>query len=188
MSSSMRGSEEAMASIAFDEVGETIEAPRILVGGLGMGFTLRAVLDAFDASATVCVAELLPVVIRYNRGILAELADHPLEDPRVDVHEGDVREAIRQGPWDIILLDVDNGPDALTAESNQALYSARGVQRIAREVAPGGVLIVWSAFPSPRFVERLRKTGLDARAEKVRARWPESKGPMHTLFIANRPQ
>jgi spermidine synthase len=187
MSSEMSGSEEAMAEVAREELGP-IEGPRILIGGLGMGFTLRATLDAFDEHAEVCVAELMHHIVHYNRFFLGDLADRPLEDPRVDVFEGDVKKKLAEGDWDAILMDVDNGPDALTAQSNQNFYNARGVDLMARALAPGGVLVVWSAYSSPRFLERLRHTGLSARAETVRARWPISKGPMHTLFIATKPE
>lgn len=185
MSSAMRGSEEAMAEVAAEELGE-IEAPRILIGGLGMGFTLRATLDAFGDDAEVTVAELMPVVVRYNRSHLADLAERPLEDPRVTLFEGDVKKKIDDGGWDAILLDVDNGPDALTSERNERLYGVRGTERIMRALAPGGVVVVWSSFPSPSYVERLRRAGLEARARSVRARWPLRKGPMHTLFVGVR--
>jgi spermidine synthase len=186
MSSEMRGSEEAMAEVAAEELGQ-IDSPRILIGGLGMGFTLRAALDAFDEGAHVCVAELMPTVIRYNREHLGHLADQPLEDPRVELFEGDVKKKLEKGDWDAILMDVDNGPDAFTAESNQRFYGARGTELMADALAPSGVLVVWSAYPSPRFLERLRATGLDVRTETVRARWPLRKGPKHTLFIAVKP-
>jgi len=186
MSSSMSGSEEAMAEIACQELGP-IASPRILIGGLGMGFTLRATLDAFEDVAEVCVAELMGDIIRYNRAFLADLTDRAIEDRRVEVFEGDVRKKLTVGGWHVILMDVDNGPDALSARSNRYLYSARGVELMARALAPGGVLVVWSAYPSPRFLERLRYTGLSARAATVRGRWPISKGPMHTLFVGTKP-
>jgi spermidine synthase len=186
MSSDMRGSEEAMAEVAREELGD-IEAPRVLVGGLGLGYTLRAALDAWGEDAEVCVAELLPSVVRYNREFLGNLADHPLEDPRVDLFEGDVKKKLVRDRWDAILLDVDNGPDAFTVHGNQTLYGARGAELMARAIGPGGVLIVWSAYPSPRFLERLRHTGLSARAKRVRGRGPIDRGPMHTLFVATKP-
>lgn len=186
MSSEMSGSEEAMAAFAREELGP-IESGRILIGGLGMGFTLRATLDAFDSQVQVCVAELMNHIIRYNREFLGDLAGQPLADQRVELFHGDVKKKLKQGGWDAILMDVDNGPDALTARSNKNFYGARGAELMARALAPGGVLIVWSAYPSPRFLERLRYTGLSSRAVRVRGRWPISKGPMHTLFIATKP-
>ena len=186
MSSSMTGSEEAMAFYALEELGQ-VEAARILIGGLGMGFTLRATLDTFEDLAEVCVAELSPDIIRYNREFLANLTDHAMDDPRVEIYEGDVRRKFKEGGWDAILMDVDNGPDALSARSNRSLYGARGVEAMAIALAPGGVLVVWSAYPSPRFLEQLRHTGLSARAAMVRAHWPLSKGPMHTLFVGTNP-
>jgi len=185
MSSHMHGSEKAMATFAREELGER-DAPRVLVGGLGMGFTLRATLDEFGEGAAVTVSELLPKIIEYARGPLAHLADRPLEDARVTVHEGDVREALEQGDWDVILMDVDNGPDAFTTQDNDRLYSKRGVDRLTKALNPGGVLTVWSAYPSPRFAEHLRHTGMSCRIESVRGRWPLKKGPKHTLFIATR--
>ena len=187
MSSGMRGSEEAMASVASAELGPR-RAPRILIGGLGMGYTLRAVLDTFGDSASVCVAELMPAIIEYNRGVLGALADHPLGDPRVELYRGDVRRCFERRAWDAILMDVDNGPSALTVRSNRSLYGPRGLSRMTDALAPGGVLIVWSAFQSPGFLEELRRTGLSPSALPIRARWPERKGPMHTLFVALRPR
>jgi len=185
MSSQMHGSEKAMAAFAHEELGQHT-APRILVGGLGMGFTLRAALDAFGAGASVTVAELLPAIIDYNRGPLAHLAEQPLDDPRVSVYAGDVRQCLKRGGWDVILMDVDNGPDAFTTEDNRRLYSERGVKRLSGAVNPGGVLALWSAYPSARFADRIRRAGLRCRIKTVRARWPLPKGPKHTLFIAKR--
>lgn len=174
-----------MASVAFDELGP-LHAPRILIGGLGMGFSQRAALDAFGDSAEIHVAELMPIVVQYNRTFLAHLADHPLDDPRINVEVCDVREPLRAGGWDVILMDVDNGPDALTSKGNKSLYGMNGARRFAEALNPGGVLVVWSAYPSRRFEERLRQAGLVARSTTVRARWPERKGPKHTLFVARR--
>ncbi len=186
MSSEMHGSEEAMASIAKAELLRPAGA-RVLIGGLGMGFTLRAVLDAFDGDSQVCVAELMPSIVRYNREHLAELADRPLEDPRVTLFEGDVQVELKRGGYDVVLMDVDNGPDALTARSNSELFTKRGVRTMTDAVMPGGVLVLWSAYPSQRFHEQLRKTGLSVQSVPVRARWPLRKGPIHTLFVATRP-
>ena len=187
MSSEMHGSEEAMAGVAKAELRDP-KASRVLIGGLGMGFTLRAVLDAFDEDTRVCVAELMPTIVRYNREHLAELANRPLDDPRVTLFEGDVQVELKRGGYDVVLMDVDNGPDALTARSNKNLFTERGVRMMTDSVNRGGVLVLWSAYASPRFLEQLRSTGLSVRADSVRARWPLRKGPIHTLFVATRPR
>lgn len=173
-----------MASFALEAMGRRPPKPRILIGGLGMGFTLRATLDVFPDAESVCVAELLPAVVAYNRGPLGELAGRPLDDPQVEIFEGDVRDAMSLGRWDLILLDVDNGPDPLTMKSNRSLYSLRGVRRAANSLAKGGLLVVWSAAPSSPFETRLRTAGLEVITRAVRARWPARKGPTHTLFLA----
>lgn len=187
MSSAMRGSEEAMAEIAFDEIPNTKNA-RVLIGGLGLGFTLRSALDVFADDATVCVAELLPSIVECNQKFLSSLNEDALADPRVDVFEGDVRIKLREGRWDAVLMDVDNGPDALSARSNDDLYTARGIKRMADALRPGGVLVLWSAYPSPRLLERLRSAGMSAWTRTVRARWPIQKGPKHTLFVGTAPR
>jgi len=187
MSSEMYGSEQAMAVFAKRELGAH-PTPAVLVGGLGMGFTLRAALDSFGAGARVTVAELLPALVKYNRRRLAELAGRPLEDPRVELFEGNVSYLLRKNSWDVVLMDVDNGPDAFTTESNDSLYNRKGVARLARCLNPGGVLVVWSAFQSPSFEERVAHTGLSCRSERVRGRWPLRKGPRHVLTIASRPK
>jgi spermidine synthase len=186
MSSEMRGSEEAMADVAAKELG-SLEDARVLIGGLGMGFTLRATLDVVGQDAEVHVAELMPSIVRYNLEHLGRLADYPLEDPRVTLYQGDVIDRLERGAWDAILMDVDNGPDALSARNNDRLYGQRGVHRMVTALAPGGVLVVWSAYQSPRYLERLRNTGLIAYGLVVRGRWPLSKGPKHTLFVAVKP-
>jgi len=181
MSSGAFGSEQHMAVIAREVLGER-RAPRILIGGLGMGGTLRAVLDNFGSDAQVTVAELLPESIQYARTHLAALAGHALDDPRVELYEGDVREPITRGGWDAILLDVDNGPSALTADSNASLYSPAGTARLRRALAPDGVLVVWSVSPDTRYEARLRAGGLDTKIVRARAR--ATKGAIHTLFVA----
>jgi spermidine synthase len=181
MSSSMYGSEQAMAAVAAEKVGQR-SCPRVLVGGLGMGFTLRAALDKFGAEAEVTVAELMPAVVRYNRGELGALTDHPLQDPRVTLFEGDVRGALSDGGWDAVLMDVDNGPEAFTVPSNEGLYSSAGVQMTVESLAPGGVLIIWSAFRSRTFERLVEGLGLTIDTRRVRAR-ETGKGPFHTLFV-----
>jgi spermidine synthase len=186
MSSAAFGSEQAMACIAYELLGPR-PCSQVLVGGLGMGFTLRAVLDTFADDARVTVAELLPSLVDYSRTVLGHLANHPLADPRVHLHQGDVRVPIGRQRWDVILLDVDNGPDALTTAGNASLYSEAGVLRLSRALSPGGVLVVWSAFESRRFEERLRRTGMSCETRKVRARTDVGKGAIHTLFVAHAP-
>jgi spermidine synthase len=184
MSSAAHGSEEAMARVAAEALGARPGA-RVLVGGLGLGFTLRAALDAFP-DATVTVAELLPPLVGYNRGALADLARRPLDDPRVRLFEGDVRVPLGAGGWDAVLLDVDNGPEAFTTSANASLYDDAGAALLARALAPGGVLVVWSAGPSPAFERRLRRAGLACDTRRARAR--DRKGATHTLFVARAPR
>ena len=181
MSSAASASEQHMAVIARELLGDR-PAPRILIGGFGMGYTLRAVLDNFGSDAQVTVAELLPALIQFARTHLAELAGHALDDPRVELFEGDVREPIARGGWDAILLDVDNGPSALTAASNASLYSPAGTARLHRALRPGGVLVVWSVAPDTRYEARLRAGGFDHKIVRARAR--VGKGATHTLFVA----
>lgn len=176
-----------MAVYARETLGP-LDGARILIGGLGMGFTLRAVLDEFKDVGEVCVAELMEDIVRYNREFFGAFTDHAHEDPRVTLFLGDVKKKLLEGDWDVILMDVDNGPNALTARSNKGFYNARGVELMARALAPGGVLVVWSAYPSAHFQERLRNTGLNEWTETVRACWPLSKGPLHTLFVATKPE
>jgi spermidine synthase len=186
MTSATYGSEQEMARVAREVLGKRAN-PRVLVGGLGMGFTLRAVLDAFGPDLKVTVAELMPAVVGFSRDILGHIADHPLRDPRVQVYEGDVRHAIEQGPWDAILLDVDNGPEAVTVGRNAELYSASSLQRIRRALTPGGVFVLWSATQNRKFESRVRSAQLTCTARTVRARGPIRKGARHTLFVARAP-
>jgi spermidine synthase len=184
MSSRVHGSEEAMARLASEALGD-ITAPRVLIGGLGLGYTLRATLDALGASAQVVVAELAEAIVEWNRGPLAHLAGRPLEDPRVHVEVGDVRRVMRSGaPWHAILLDVDNGPAALTRASNASLYDSSGLTTAHAALAPGGVLVVWSAGPDDRFTARLVQAGFLAETHPVRA--GKGRGTRHTLFVARR--
>lgn len=186
MSSARSGSEESMAHVAREILGGR-PRPRILVGGLGMGFTLRAVLDAFGSDARVIVAELLGAIVEYNRGVLGDLSRRPLDDPRVRLFEGDVRVPLGEERFDAILMDVDNGPDAFTTKSNASLYGDRGVARMAHALSPGGVLVVWSAFEDRAFEKRLRRAGLDAETRRAYARSGPKKGGRHVLFVARKP-
>lgn len=182
MSSRAHGSEEQLATMAAARTGV---AGSVLVGGLGLGYTLRAALNAFPA-ARVTVAELLPDVVRWNRKHLGHLAAHPLLDDRVEVIEGDVVELLRGGnrQWDAILLDIDNGPDALTQEGNGWLYTKAGLGACKRSLRASGVLGVWSAFDDPPFTKRLKDSGFEVDVVQTRAHG--RKGARHTLWFAHR--
>ena len=186
MNSRQHGSEEALAELALTG-SATASRKRVLVGGLGMGFTLRAALDVLPADAQVTVAELVPEVIAWNRSWLAPLAGAPLNDPRVEVVEGDVATIFRQRRlrFDAILLDTDNGPEGTTSSENEWLYGPAGLSAIAGCLQPGGVLAVWSAFPSRSFTQRLSRNGYRVRTETVRAR--SGKGARHTVWLATTP-
>lgn len=186
MSSRMHGSEDALADLAFDRLGPR-PGLRVLIGGLGMGFTLAAALRRAAADTEVVVAELVPTIVAWNRGPLGPLADHPLRDPRASVFEGDVRAPIaaRPGAWDAILLDVDNGPHGLTHEDNDWLYGWHGLKAAYAALRPGGVLGVWSAAPDDRFTRRLIRAGFDAAPIPVRARGKRG-GQRHIVWIAVR--
>jgi len=183
MSSRAHGSEEALARLVLSEVRE--KRAEVLVGGLGMGFTLRAVLNFRPPVFTVTVAELFPAVVAWNRGELAHLAHSPLQDPRVKLFEGDVADLVTDSPnaFDAILLDVDNGPAAFTLARNERLYGPDGIVSIKRSLKPGGVLGVWSADPDPSFARTLGRAGFRVRTEQVPARGI-ARGPKHTIFVA----
>jgi spermidine synthase len=185
MTSRSHGSEEDLARLALAKVKSG--KPRVLIGGLGMGYTLRAALDSVPGQAKVMVAEILPAIVGWNRAELAHLAGSPLDDPRVAVVERDVAEIIAAGPsaFDAILLDVDNGPAALTVAENEGLYSPSGLAAIHRCLRSGGVLGIWSADPDRAFEKRLAKVGFNVNSESVPAR-RGAKGPKHTIFIAQR--
>jgi spermidine synthase len=188
MSNRMHGSEEALAGFALKTLKNPAEA-RVLVGGLGMGYTLRATLDHLPPTASVVIAELLPAVIEWNRGPLAELAGRPLGDRRVEVAQGDVADTLRAhaGVFDAVLLDVDNGPAAFTTDFNGGLYDNAGVATIRRALVPGGTLAVWSAWEDRKFEQRLRYAGFSVSVEHVRARLKKG-GPHHTIFVARLPR
>ena len=185
MSSTAHGSEEALAELACARLAGRAEA-RVLVGGLGMGFTLAAALAHLGPGARVEVAELVPAVVAWNRGPLAHLAGEPLADPRVHVWEGDVAARVRaaRGEFDAILLDVDNGPDAFTVAANARLYAPAGLAALHAALRPGGVLGVWSVAPDPEFTRRLGQAGFVAEEHVVRAR--RGRGGRHTLWLAAR--
>ena len=188
MSSRTHGSEEALATVACRHLG-TSKRPRVLVGGLGMGFTLRATLDSLGPDARVTVAELVPAVVEWNRGPLAALAGRPLDDPRVRVKAGeDVGFTLRANPdrYDTVLLDVDNGPAAFTSSANHGLYDNAGVAAIYGALRAGGALAVWSAWEDRKFEQRLRFHGFTTRVDRVRARLNKG-GKWHTIFVGLKP-
>lgn len=186
MSSRMHGSEEALATLALRRA-RLLEQPCVLVGGLGMGFTLRATLDLLPPSAIVVIGELVPAVVDWNRGPLGALASHPLKDTRVRVAMGDVAVTLRSSlsRFDAILLDVDNGPSAFTESGNAALYDNQGVAAAKGALTRDGVLAVWSAWEDRKFEQRLRYAGFSVQVERVRARLKKG-GPRHTIFLADR--
>jgi spermidine synthase len=185
MSSRMHGSEEALAAFGCAEA-RARDEPCVLVGGLGMGFTLRATLDLLPPGASVIVAELVPAVVEWNRGPLGPLAGHPLKDTRVRIEIGDVAATLRASTrrFDAALLDVDNGPAAFTATHNTRLYDDRGLAAARMALKEGGVLAVWSAWEDRRFEQRLRYAGFTVQVERVRGRL-KNGGPRHTIFIAH---
>ena len=186
MSSRMHGSEAALAQFGCASIPP--ERAQVLIGGLGMGFTLRAALDLLPPDATVSVAELLPSIVEWNRGPLAALAGHPVKDRRTRINIADVGAVMRDSPgsYDAILLDVDNGPDAFTEGGNAALYRDEGLADARRALRPGGTLAVWSAWEDRKFEQRLRYAGFAVRVERVRARLKQG-GPRHTIFIGRTP-
>lgn len=186
MNSRLSGSEEAMSRLAQACIAG-VAAPRVLIGGLGMGFTLRAGLEAFGPKASIDVAELVPEIVDWARGPMAHLHAGTLDDPRVTICITDVGQLIRAEParYDAILLDVDNGPDGLSREGNDALYTASGLNQARAALRPGGVLVVWSSGPDARFTARLRKAGFAVREEIVRAR-TTGGGARHTIWLAVR--
>jgi len=186
MNSRLSGSEQALATIACERIRDR-KAPRILIGGLGMGFTLRAALAALGPAARIVVAELVPAVVAWARGPMAEVFADSLTDPRVSIRETDVGQLIRAeaGAFDAILLDVDNGPEGLTRKTNDALYDLKGLSAARAALRPGGVLAVWSSTQNPKFTWRLGKAGF--AVEEVRARANGSRGgARHVIWIATR--
>ena len=183
MNSRLYGSEVALADLAWAKMAER-RAPRVLIGGLGMGFTLRAALAALPKDARVVVAELVPEVIAWARGPLAGLYGASLDDKRVKLLQTDVAPLIRDAnpPYDAILMDVDNGPDALNRDANDSLYSVAGLAMTRRAVRHGGVLAVWSAGPDQAFSGRMRRSGFAVEEHRVGAS-PSGKGPRHIIWV-----
>ncbi|MDM9624808.1 hypothetical protein QTL95_02795 [Rhizobium sp. S152] len=186
MNSRLSGSEEALATLTFDRISGR-PRPTMLIGGLGMGFTLRAALAVLPRDAKVTVAELVPAVVRWARGPMTEVFKGCLDDPRTVVHEGDVGELIRssKATFDAILLDVDNGPDGLTRQSNDRIYDFSGLKAARDALKPGGVLAVWSSGPDPKFTRRLRDSGFTAEAINVRANGKRG-GARHVIWLATK--
>jgi len=186
MSNRMHGSEEALATFPFQRM-RTLARPSVLIGGLGMGFTLRATLDLLPSDAAVVVAELVPAVVEWNRGPLGPVAKHPLKDKRVRVETGDVAVTLssRLGQFDAVLLDVDNGPAALTDSNNAGLYDSRGIAAAHASLKKTGVLAIWAAKEDRKFKQRLRDGGFDVQVQRPRGRLIKG-GPRHTIFLARK--
>ena len=187
MSSRAVKSEKSLAVLGCSQA-RALASPCVLVGGLGMGFTVRAALDILPPAARIVVAELVPAVVEWNRTVLGPLADHPLNDPRVSVDVRDVADVLKANPatFDAVLLDVDNGAEALTVSSNHRLYGDRGAESMRRALKPGGVLAVWSAGVDRLFERRLRSAGFHCRREQVHGHG--SRGRRYTIVLATPPE
>ena len=185
MNSRKHGSEDALAELTCVRLKESSN-PRLLIGGLGMGFTLAAALQHAGDHAQVEVAELIPAVVEWNRGPLGEHAGYPVQDSRVVIHEGDVARIIKseQSAYDAIMLDVDNGPEGLTQKNNNWLYSMDGLISSYEALRPSGILAVWSAGPAKDFLQRLRKIGFKVEEKRVYAYG--NKGTQHVIWFARR--
>jgi len=182
MNSRMHGSEDTLAALGCKNLKNKSKAC-ILIGGLGMGFTLAEALKYVGDDAEVVVAELVPAVIQWNQTHLSHLAGHPLKDARVTVYKGDVGTLIRaeKGGFDAILLDVDNGPEGLTRKENSALYSPNGLKLSKAALRPNGVFGVWSAFPEPRFTKRMQQAGF--KTEEIPCRAHGKRGSKHMIWL-----
>ncbi len=183
MTTRMHSSEDALAELGCAHL-QGVENAKVLVGGLGMGFTLAAALKATTASSEVVVAELVEGVIEWNKGVLGDCAGRPLDDARVQVYVGDVAKLFyaMQPAYDAILLDVDNGPEAFTHDDNSELYSLESLDAMRKSLRPNGVLAVWSAWHDLRFTNKLKKAGFTASYKTVRAH--KGKGSRHTIYLA----
>lgn len=190
MNSRMHSSEVALSDLGCAHIKNT-ENAKVLVGGMGMGFTLAAALKATTESSKVVVAELVPDVIEWNKGPLGECAGYPINDDRVIVHLGDVAELFkakpgkeRQPEFDSILLDVDNGPEGFTHGDNNNIYSLNSLMAISQTLKSGGVLAVWSAWHDPKFTTQLKKAKYKVETKTVRAH--KGKGARHTIYLAKK--
>ncbi len=183
MNSRLSGSEEALARLSCHRISGRRQ-PKILIGGLGMGFTLRAAIAELGADAGIVVAELVPAVVAWARGPMASLFGGCLDDPRVTIREADLGQIIRSeaSAWDVILLDVDNGPEGIVHRANDALYSIAGLISARAALKPGGVLAVWSQGPDSGFTRRLKQAGFAVEEAKVRANG--KRGARHVIWIA----
>jgi len=186
MNSRVHGSEDALAELALRRIKQR-SGLRILVGGLGMGYTLAAALGRSQPGTHITVSELIPAVVRWNWEHLGHLAGMPLDDPRVSVEEEDVAETIRKkkSVWDAILLDVDNGPEGLTRQANDHLYGRSGLKAAFSALRPGGFLAVWSSGADEAFTRRLKQCGFQTETVTVRAR-KSGKGARHTIWLAGK--
>jgi spermidine synthase len=186
MSNRLSATEQALATMACDGL-RAAKAPKILIGGLGMGFTLRAALKIMGPKARIEVAELVPEVVKWARGPMAEIFEGSLDDPRTKIHVKDVGELIRAArlEYDAILLDVDNGPEGLSRVANDALYDDKGLRAAHAALKPGGVLAIWSSAPHAEFAARLRKTRFTVKEIAVRAKGPRG-GAQHLIWTATR--
>jgi len=186
MNSRMSGSEEQLATLTCERL-KNRSTPRLLIGGYGMGFTLRAALAVLPATASVVVAELVQDIIAWARGPMAELTAGCLDDPRVKVVEDDVAAVIAaaRGTYDAILLDVDNGPDGLTRAANDGLYSPLGLEAAKAALVREGILAIWSAASDPAFTRRLGAAGFAVDTMQVRAR-SNGKGAQHVIWLAEK--
>jgi spermidine synthase len=184
MSSRRFDSEAALGSLPCKRIAKRKDA-RVLIGGLGMGFTLAAALNELGDAAQVTVAELIPAVVEWNRGPLGERSGYPLNDPRTRVHVGDVHDLVRKSErcFDVIAMDVDNGPEGLTVKGNDKLYSHEGILLAKQALRPGGILAYWSAGPDPAFHDRLRLCGL--MIDEIRVFAHGKKGTRHTIWLAS---
>lgn len=183
MNSRLSGSEEALAKLSIQRIA-ALPSPHILIGGLGMGFTLRAALGELGSGAKVTVAELIPAVVDWARGPMRVVFGDCLDDPRVTIRTADVGALIGMAKYDAILLDVDNGPEGLTVDSNDALYTTAGLRHAYAALNPGGVLAVWSSGPDSGFTRRLRQAGFDVEEANVRAHG--KRGARHVIWLAVR--
>ena len=184
MNSRAFGSEVALADLACERLADK-ERARVLIGGLGMGFTLGAALAHLGPEGRAEVAELVPEVVAWNEGPLSHLAGHPLRDPRTEVYQGDVADLLRKkARYDAIMMDVDNGPDALTCAQNHWLYTSSGLRSTYEALRPKGILAVWSERADPAFTKKLRRAAFEVHEETARARG--KKGWRHHVWIAVR--
>ncbi|QZH74096.1 MAG: spermidine synthase [Erythrobacter sp.] len=189
MGTRMQFSEEQLAQLTLERL--QVPAPRVLIGGYGMGFTFRAALAALPPEGRVVVAEVVPEILDWAKGPLAELTGDSLNDPRGEVVIADVAALVDDAVdgttpfFDAILMDVDNGPDGIVREGNERLYTRTGIARMREALTVGGVLAIWSAAPDHKFTGRLKDAGLEVDVQRVRAR-PNNKGPQHTIWFARR--